>query len=256
MLNHVHISYGFVWKYWVALNPLVDETTSPSFTAFKWVENTGASLGRPTRVGFEVLGGHLRRDSMSGWNLAVLGWWLVSGMIPIWGFPQKIGVPPVIIHFEGIFSYKSSSYGVPPISRNLHKLGLSFGCFQKPWTPSQHGFQYSVMVIPDLRWFGGTPILGILRIFFGWLISQCQNLPVQVSRSTSTSFWQRGFDFHSNLLTHDVWISNGHGTNVDVLTMAKVALKPTHLLTFHPSVGLSTLNSRAWTASNVGRTAE
>lgn len=43
---------------------------------------------------------------------------------------------------------------------------------------------------------------------------------------------------------------DGHTTYV--LTMAQVAIKPTHLLTFHPSVGLWIvqvwLNSRAWTA--------
>ena len=34
-------------------------------------------------------------------------------------FPE-IGVPPVIIHFNGIFLYKPSSYGGTPIDGNPH----------------------------------------------------------------------------------------------------------------------------------------
>ena len=37
----------------------------------------------------------------------------------MWRFPE-IGVPPVIIHFNGIFLYKPSSYWGTTIYRNPH----------------------------------------------------------------------------------------------------------------------------------------
>ena len=46
-------------------------------------------------------------------------WWLESCQISIWRFP-KTGVPPVIIHFNGIFLDKPSSYGGTPISKDPH----------------------------------------------------------------------------------------------------------------------------------------
>ena len=46
-------------------------------------------------------------------------WWLESCQISIWRFP-KIGVPPVIIHSNGIFLDKPSSYGGIPISKDPH----------------------------------------------------------------------------------------------------------------------------------------
>ena len=36
------------------------------------------------------------------------------------GVSIVMGVPPVLIHFNGIFSYKPSSYGGTPIYGNLH----------------------------------------------------------------------------------------------------------------------------------------
>ena len=39
----------------------------------------------------------------------------LSGYFAMWGFP-KIGVPPVIIHFNGMFHYKPSKNGGTPIT--------------------------------------------------------------------------------------------------------------------------------------------
>ena len=49
------------------------------------------------------------------WKECLEAWMTLHG--DIWGFPS-MGVPPVIIHFNGIFHYKPSSYGGTPIYGN------------------------------------------------------------------------------------------------------------------------------------------
>ena len=52
----------------------------------------------------------LLSQSLIGIKQAVGGDCCVALHFPIWGVP-KIGVPPVIIHFHGIFHYKPTIFG-------------------------------------------------------------------------------------------------------------------------------------------------
>ena len=75
------------------------------------------------------MGGSINGGTTNGWftkEKSDENRWYGAGVAlfqdtPIWGF-SKIGVPLVIIHFNGIFPYKPSSYGGTSIDGNLHMI--------------------------------------------------------------------------------------------------------------------------------------
>ena len=76
---------------------------------------------------------------------ALLVWWDVE-QLESWGFPG-IGVPPVIIHLNGIFSYKLSILGIPRFMetpKGHNSMGIKNGINTRSaesgmWATTNHG---------------------------------------------------------------------------------------------------------------------